>query len=211
MKSVVAVLAAVAAAFALNALPPRGVAQRPSYSCEVVEQALAASERVKPGVRRGEIERYFVRDRGVAEPGRTRYAHPHCGCLKLTVEYDNASSGAGALPSPDDKVTAKPKLSVERSAKTAQGSAPCCQAVQRALLDSDKLKPGVRRSEVEKYFIQDGGLQFPDKGYYVHPRCNYLKLTIEYDLEPSTTGSPTSPDDRVKNLSALFVERPTKD
>lgn len=83
--------------------------------------------------------------------------------------------------------------------------------VQEALKDSHRIKPGMKRMEVEKHFISDGGLQFPDNWRYTHPRCEYIKLEIEFESAPNRGRNLTSPDDKVKKVSKLYIDYPTKD
>lgn len=86
-----------------------------------------------------------------------------------------------------------------------------CATVRQALADSQRVGPGVKRKEVEKYFNHDGGLQFPDSGRYTHPRCTYLKLEVAFEAAPSRGSEPTSPDDTVRSVSKLYVDYPVKD
>jgi hypothetical protein len=64
---------------------------------------------------------------------------------------------------------------------------------------------------VEKYFQQDGGLQFAERTRYVHPKCEYIKLQVDFKRAASKDGSLLSPDDTVTGVSKLFVDYPVKD
>ena len=86
-----------------------------------------------------------------------------------------------------------------------------CDAVQRAVDDSIRIRPGMMRKDVEKYFRDDGGMQFPPKARYLWRPCMYLKLDVEYDLSPSRGKSLTSPEDTVRTVSKLYVELPYTD
>jgi hypothetical protein len=81
----------------------------------------------------------------------------------------------------------------------------CCSVVQSALADSRKIKPGMKRAEVEKYFTEEGGLQFREKSRYVHPACQYLKLEVEYELDRDReVSSPKDKsEDRLPNVCRL--------
>jgi hypothetical protein len=64
--------------------------------------------------------------------------------------------------------------------------------------------------EVEKYFRQGGGLQFPAKMRYVYPKCDYLHVDVEFELaRPAQILS--TPEDRVVGVSKLYVEYPAAD
>lgn len=100
------------------------------------------------------------------------------------------------------------------AARAGQGPAPgagACAMVQQALADSRRVAPGVSREEVEKYFKNDGGLQFPPHTRYTYRQCDYIKLEVDFDPAPSPGKDFTSPDDKVKNVSKLFIDYPLKD
>lgn len=85
-----------------------------------------------------------------------------------------------------------------------------CSLVQQALRDYRQVKNATTRGDVVKYFVPDGGLQFPAKTRYVHPRCEYLHVDVEFELvEPSEIAS--LPDDKVIGVSKRYVEYTAKD
>ncbi len=88
----------------------------------------------------------------------------------------------------------------------------------QALADSQHVKPGTLRKEVERYFRYDGGMQFlPGSARYVWVGCGYIKLDVEYDppaskaWDMSSGKDPTTPEDRVKKVSKLYVDYPVMD
>jgi hypothetical protein len=83
--------------------------------------------------------------------------------------------------------------------------------VQQALADSQRIKEGMKRKDVEKDWLADGGLQFPDNWRYTYPRCAYIKMAVEYTPAANRGRGPFSPDDTVKKVSNLYIEYPTKD
>jgi hypothetical protein len=92
----------------------------------------------------------------------------------------------------------------------ASESSPCAM-VQQALSDSRRLKVGITRGEVEKYFIQDGGLQFAENTRYVYPKCDYIKLEVDFSRATSGTLPLMSPNDTVTKVGKLFIEYPARD
>jgi len=98
------------------------------------------------------------------------------------------------------------------------GSQLGCGALVEALADSQHVKPGALRKEVERHFRYDGGMQFlPGSARYAWLGCGYLKLDVEYD-PPTSKGweskpgkDPTTPDDKVRKVSKLYVDYPIKD
>jgi hypothetical protein len=86
-----------------------------------------------------------------------------------------------------------------------------CAAVQRALEDSSRVRPGTTRKDTEQYFKEDGGLQFQTRTRYVWTACEYLKLDVEYNLSASRGKNLTSPEDTVSKVSKLYVEYPDRD
>jgi len=74
------------------------------------------------------------------------------------------------------------------------------------------------RKDVEEYFKYDGGMQFlPANARYVWTACAYLKLDVEYEPPPNrawdltSRKDPTSPEDRVRKVSKLYVDYPVTD
>jgi len=67
------------------------------------------------------------------------------------------------------------------------------------------------RREVEKYFVSDGGLQFPNSTRYVYPKCVYIKLEVDFSPAPSRDRALASAEDIVTRVSKLFVNYPVKD
>lgn len=85
-----------------------------------------------------------------------------------------------------------------------------CSLVVQALREYQKVKAAGTRRDVAKYFVPDGGMQFPAKTRYVYSKCDYLHLDVEFDLlKPEDVSS--LPDDKVISVSRLYVEYPDKD
>ena len=82
--------------------------------------------------------------------------------------------------------------------------------VKKCLLDFNKIN-GMKRSEVEKSFPQDGGLQFIPFVRYLHPECNFFKVDVYYDFKRDANDHNcpiSSPDDLVTNISLPYIESP---
>ncbi|MGC0773543.1 MAG: hypothetical protein WA817_20785 [Candidatus Acidiferrum sp.] len=95
--------------------------------------------------------------------------------------------------------------------KSAQANPePGCQLVEQALQNYKQLKVGLSRSDAIKYFVPDGGMQFPSSARYVDPRCTYLHVDVEFKLTKPDAISP-SPDDKIKSISKIYVDYPAKD
>ena len=97
-----------------------------------------------------------------------------------------------------------------REQRENRSSSPCV-FVQQVLSLSQQIKIGMKRSEVEKHFVSDGGLQFPDRWRYTHPRCAYIKLEIEFKPAPDRGPDLISKNDTVKSISKLYIEYPVTD
>jgi hypothetical protein len=85
-----------------------------------------------------------------------------------------------------------------------------CALIQQALTDYHRIKVGITRGEVEKYFAQDGGAQFPSSTRYVYPRCHYLHLDLGFEAK-GPADRLFSPDDTVTKASKLYVDYSAKD
>ncbi len=85
-----------------------------------------------------------------------------------------------------------------------------CGVIEQALRAYREVKVGATRRDVAKYFVPDGGMQFPAKTRYVYPKCNYLHIEVEFELvRPADISS--LPNDRVIGVSKLYVDNPAKD
>jgi hypothetical protein len=101
-------------------------------------------------------------------------------------------------------------LSFQASIQSKAQESPSCATVQQALIDSGRIKPGVTRREVEKYFMQQGGVQFPGSTYYLYRKCRHLHVDVDF----TTKGGVDrlfSPDDVVTKVSKLYVDYTAKD
>lgn len=85
-----------------------------------------------------------------------------------------------------------------------------CPVIQQALSDYQHVKVGVTRGEVEKYFAQDGGAQFPSSTRYVYPKCRFLHVDVEFEAK-GPAGRLFSSDDTVTKTSKLYVDYSAKD
>jgi hypothetical protein len=81
--------------FALWPRPPACAAGEESQSCQLVMEALKASEKIKPGMLRADLAKDFTSDGGISFPNEGRYTYRKCSFIKIDVEFD-----AKPLPSP---------------------------------------------------------------------------------------------------------------
>ena len=85
-----------------------------------------------------------------------------------------------------------------------------CSLVEQALKDYQQAKSAKTRQDVEKYYVLDGGAQFPSRTRYVYPKCEYLHVDFEFELaKPAAIA--TLPDDKVIGVSKIYVEYPSRD
>jgi hypothetical protein len=56
-----------------------------------------------------------------------------------------------------------------------------CSLVEQALKDYQQAKSAKTRRDVEKYYVLDGGTQFPSRTRYVYPKCEYLHVDFEFE------------------------------
>ena len=94
-------------------LAPKG---RDATACGVIQEALIASQQIKTGTARADVERRFIRDGGAQFRSATRYVYRRCSYLHLDVDFEMIGA-AGISPSPEDKVVKVSKLYVDYSAK----------------------------------------------------------------------------------------------
>ena len=92
-----------------------------------------------------------------------------------------------------------------------QRTAPACTAImEQALAAHARIKVGITRGEVEKYFVRAGGLQSPNKTSYDFPSCPYIHVVVYYTAT-WTPGQPYSLADKVKRVSKLYLGYQVRD
>jgi len=57
-------------------------------SCETIQQALLAHDKLKPGMTRAEVEKIFHIAGGMTFRGRTTYVYPKCEYITVDVEFE---------------------------------------------------------------------------------------------------------------------------
>lgn len=86
--------------------------------------------------------------------------------------------------------------------------------VQKCLKDLSQIKPGMRRSEVENMFPQDGGWADAGEHRFVHPECPCIKVDVEFSFqrdEKDQGRAITSPEDPVTTVSRPYLQYPIAD
>lgn len=117
MKTVAIWLSTAFLSVSLTAARPSQEASARAGACAMVQQALADSKRITPGVTRKEVERYFTHDGGLEFPNHAWYTYRQCNYIKLEVEFDPAPSRGSDFSSPDDAVKNVSKLFIDYPAK----------------------------------------------------------------------------------------------
>lgn len=86
-----------------------------------------------------------------------------------------------------------------------------CGVVVRAIEAARTLKSGMSRSDVEKGFLRDGGVQFREKTTYVYRDCDYIKIDVEFATQSDTPKGQLHPNDRIVSVSRPYLAYPTMD
>jgi hypothetical protein len=86
----------------------------------------------------------------------------------------------------------------------------CSGIAENALKNWQNLKVGMTRQDVERKFILDGGMQFPESSTYVVPNCEYVKVRVQFELS-NQDAHLLAPQDTVSRISQLFVAYPARD
>lgn len=92
----------------------------------------------------------------------------------------------------------------------SKGHSDCCTVVAEALSAFQQVKKGMTRADVEKLLSLDGGMDFRTKSRYVFPKCDYLKLDLEFSPDPKVTNA-SSPRDTVISIGRPYLAYPSKD
>lgn len=96
---------------------------------------------------------------------------------------------------------------------SAQARQECssCSVVERALKDLQSLKVGMARKDIAAHnFVMSGGMLFRDRTAYIYQDCEYIKLEIEFTLDPAVDQA-FSDKDTIKGVSKLALDYPVKD
>lgn len=83
--------------------------------------------------------------------------------------------------------------------------------VRQALDAATRIEVGMKRRELNAGFLLEGGMQFRTNGRYIYRNCQYIKIEVEFD--PISSGEPHvfSAEDRISQVSKLFIGYPVKD
>jgi len=101
-------------------------------------------------------------------------------------------------------------VATSRTQRTPVQGDTGCGVLESAIHDYTQIRTGAKRKDVEKIFIQDGGLQFPGKTRYTYRACHYLHVDVSYKVQEASA-QRLSPDDQVDAVSRLYVDYPAKD
>jgi hypothetical protein len=74
-----------------------------------------------------------------------------------------------------------------------------------------ELKPGVLRSQLEKDFELDGGMQSAATSRYVLKTCHYIKIDVSFSGDGINDRTEFLPTDKMVTVSKPYLEFPVKD
>ena len=78
--------------------------------------------------------------------------------------------------------------------------------ISSILMESSKITPGTTRAELLKIFTTEGGLSTAKNRTYVHRRCPYIKVDVEFTLsEPEQSVVEERPTDTISKISRLYL------
>jgi hypothetical protein len=126
--------------------------------------------------------------------------------LVIDRAYPASSAGAGADPRSDKRIvtalTALGKLvSYGPTVDTS-----LTQKIGEILNDCRWIKPGTTRAELLNTFTTEGGLSTATQRTYVHRRCPYIKLDVEFSLsEAGQSATDEQPTDTIKKVSRPYL------
>ena len=84
--------------------------------------------------------------------------------------------------------------------------------IKEVLEVAGNLKEGSIRSEVERDFTLDGGIQFRGTSRYMFKKCHFIKIEVTFSKdERAGTWIDGSPEDRVVTVSKPYLEYPVMD
>jgi hypothetical protein len=79
--------------------------------------------------------------------------------------------------------------------------------VSEILKDCIRIKPGMTRAELMKIFTTQGGASSAVQRTYVHRRCHFIKVDIEFTLSsPKQDVLVEKPSDKINKISRPYLE-----
>ena len=101
--------------------------------------------------------------------------------------------GAPAVTAPSVAATPDPALSKQ---------------IRDLLLESGTLKPGMTRADLLKVFTTEGGVSTPLQRTYVHRRCQWVKVDVEFAPSGPTQGAPLEgrATDTITKISKPYLD-----
>ena len=94
---------------------------------------------------------------------------------------------------------------------SAQELSSSCGVITDALRSIESLKAGGPRSQLERDFQLDGGMQFAAKSRYVFKACHYIKIDVKLSGKGIEDRADFLPTDTITEVSRPYLEFPTKD
>jgi hypothetical protein len=104
MKTVPFLLVAALGVLALVGAGPSPGGEGQSKCCQLVQDALQASRRIKIGETRRQLETDFREDGGAQVRDQTRYMYRRCSYIRVDVDFKLAAPVDSPADSPDDTV-----------------------------------------------------------------------------------------------------------
>lgn len=83
--------------------------------------------------------------------------------------------------------------------------------VQAALRAYSEITSGMKRSDVERTFSEQGAGQFRDHTRYMYRKCEYIGMEVEYTVLSDGAHPSDASNDAVNSKSRLFIDYPTHD
>ena len=80
--------------------------------------------------------------------------------------------------------------------------------VSDLLVECQKIKPGMTRSELLRVFIAEGGIFTAQHRTFVHRRCPYIKVDVDFNLSGRTSPGTNAEqgDDIVRSISKPYLD-----
>ena len=85
--------------------------------------------------------------------------------------------------------------------------------IQNVLRTVDHIRPGMSRKSLERFFEEDGGLQFRTQTRYTFKDCPYIKIDVEFAVADESDGNSAyrNPADKIVKISRPYLEYPSAD
>ena len=125
--------------------------------------------------------------------------------LYLDREYPESQSSVGPDPRADKRIVAALTALGKLVSRGPQVNEALTQKIGQILNECRPIRPGITREELLRVFTTEGGLSTPGERTYVHRRCPYIKIDVQFNLS-QPDHHDEQPTDTITKASRPYLQ-----